>query len=187
MALAVNPPDIVSASQQGDLCARDLALTVSADASTSAFLKIKPVKIRKLSNLWQNRQKFRRDRHPDCRFRWAGEAHTCRRDEALAHRTLYANIMQEIKIRIAAVDAETMNQLPVVPPLVKEFCYLQFRMICEPIAVGCLVAHGDNSGAKQGFRKHGRQTKSSNCLRPLTLTFSPFQSFRAKMMLGTTR
>jgi|SRR5882724_2304781 len=29
-----------------------------------------------------------------------------------------------------------------------EFCYLQLRMLCELIAVGCLVVHGDVEGTK---------------------------------------
>ena len=28
-------------------------------------------------------------------------------------------------------------------PLVQEFCYLQLRMLCELVALGCLTAHGD--------------------------------------------
>ena len=62
---------------------------------------------------------------------------------------LYANIMTEIKIRIAAINTGTMNQLPIPPPLVKEFAFLQFRMICELIALGCLTAHGDISATKK--------------------------------------
>jgi hypothetical protein len=29
-----------------------------------------------------------------------------------------------------------------------EFCFLQFRMICEGIALGCLLAHGDMPGTQ---------------------------------------
>lgn len=56
---------------------------------------------------------------------------------------LYAALMEEVKIRIDAVNLGTMSFIPVVPALVKEFCFLQIRLICECIALGCLVAHGD--------------------------------------------
>lgn len=64
--------------------------------------------------------------------------------EQLAASELYANIMAEIKIRIGAIDAGTGGNLPVLAPqLIKEFAHLQIRFICELIALGCLVAHGD--------------------------------------------
>jgi hypothetical protein len=63
--------------------------------------------------------------------------------EQIAACGLYANILEEIKHRIAAIDTGTMNRIPVPAPFVREFCYLQLRMICELVALGCLVAHGD--------------------------------------------
>ena len=55
---------------------------------------------------------------------------------------IYANLMAEAKHRIAAIDAEARR--PNVPILfVREFCFLQLRMLCELIALGCLAAHGD--------------------------------------------
>ena len=55
---------------------------------------------------------------------------------------IYANLMAEAKYRIAAIDAEAKR--PNVPALfVREFCFLQLRMLCELIALGCLAAHGD--------------------------------------------
>jgi hypothetical protein len=56
---------------------------------------------------------------------------------------LYANILEEIKWRIAAIDHCTVGHSGLLPHFIKEFCYLQIRMICELIALGCLVAHGD--------------------------------------------
>jgi len=32
--------------------------------------------------------------------------------------------------------------------IVREFCYLQLRMLCELIALACLVAHGDITAAQ---------------------------------------
>jgi hypothetical protein len=64
--------------------------------------------------------------------------------------SLYGGIMEEIKIRISAIDAGTGGILgPHLHPLIiREHCYLQLRMICELIAIGCLVAHGDIQAPK---------------------------------------
>lgn len=57
-------------------------------------------------------------------------------------RQLYTQAMEEVKTRLDAMKAAAMGQIPVASPLVREFSYLQLRMICETIALGCLAAHG---------------------------------------------
>jgi hypothetical protein len=58
----------------------------------------------------------------------------------------YADIMEEIKLRLAAI--ETFRTNPIVHPYVMiELCFLQYRYICELLALGCLVAHGDTQFA----------------------------------------
>jgi hypothetical protein len=56
--------------------------------------------------------------------------------------TLYSGLLNEIRAR-----CETIRSLPDNGTLGSvtryELCFLQFRMICELIALGCLVAHGD--------------------------------------------
>jgi hypothetical protein len=56
---------------------------------------------------------------------------------------LYANILEEIKLRMGIVEHFVTGQSALPSPFVKENCYLQIRMMCELIAMGCLVAHGD--------------------------------------------
>lgn len=56
---------------------------------------------------------------------------------------LYVSLMDEVKLRLAAIEAGTSGKLPLMPDLVRELCFLQIRMICELIALACLVAHGD--------------------------------------------
>jgi len=63
-----------------------------------------------------------------------------RRMEALK---LYAELMEEVKLRLTAIEMATMGRTNLGSPFVREFCYLQLRMICELIALGCLTAHGD--------------------------------------------
>lgn len=92
----------------------------------------------------------------------------------LAASALYANLMTEIKIRITAINTGTLNQLPVPPPIVKEFCFLQVRMICELIALGCLVAHGDISATKSSkLQKAWEADKIIEALEALHPDFFP--------------
>jgi len=66
--------------------------------------------------------------------------------EQLAASSLYGGLMGEALIRIAAIDHGTMNKSGLIAPFVQEFCYLQLRKICELMALGCLVAHGEIEG-----------------------------------------
>ncbi len=61
---------------------------------------------------------------------------------------LYANLMSEVKVRMASIETICNNQNGLPGPLVREFCFLQLRMICELIALGCLTAHGDIKGVQ---------------------------------------
>jgi hypothetical protein len=62
-------------------------------------------------------------------------------DEAAA--ALYANIMEEVKLRALSINILTNASISLHPVLISEYCFLQLRMLCELIAIGCLVAHGD--------------------------------------------
>ena len=56
---------------------------------------------------------------------------------------VYTSIMEEAKFRALSINTLTGSQIALPPPLIREFCFLQLRMLCELIALGCLVAHGD--------------------------------------------
>ena len=56
---------------------------------------------------------------------------------------VYADLMNEARIRLEAVRTAMDARENWAPRLFQEFIYLQFRMLCEVIAVGCLVAYGD--------------------------------------------
>jgi hypothetical protein len=51
--------------------------------------------------------------------------------------------MVEAKIRIMSVDRLATDQRGIPSPLVFEYGALQIRMVCEIIALSCLVAHGE--------------------------------------------
>jgi hypothetical protein len=55
---------------------------------------------------------------------------------------MYGNLMEEVKARIGAADAAITGKYPVHPVIAQEIAYLQLRLLCETIALGCLVAHG---------------------------------------------
>ncbi len=56
---------------------------------------------------------------------------------------LYAEVMEETKTRLQWVEDALNGRNGFHGQLIREVCYLQFRLICELIALGCLVAHGD--------------------------------------------
>jgi hypothetical protein len=60
----------------------------------------------------------------------------------------YRALLVEIKYRTEAIDAVLAGTLPLRAKIAEELCYLQLRMICEIIAIGCLVIHGEISSAK---------------------------------------
>lgn len=55
----------------------------------------------------------------------------------------YKAILSEIRSRIDAIDHCMNKKTGLDRPLEWEICFLQLRKICELIALGCLVAHGD--------------------------------------------
>lgn len=54
---------------------------------------------------------------------------------------VYRGILSEIKYRTEAIDGVLNGQIPLRAKIAEELCYLQLRMICELIAIGCLVIH----------------------------------------------
>jgi len=62
---------------------------------------------------------------------------------------VYASIMEEAKFRALSINTLTGTQTALPIPLMREFCFLQLRMLCELIALGCLVAHGDIQETKE--------------------------------------
>jgi hypothetical protein len=56
---------------------------------------------------------------------------------------LYAHLLEEAKIRIASIEAAISGRMGLPTQLVREYSYLQLRMLCEVIALGCLTAHGE--------------------------------------------
>lgn len=55
----------------------------------------------------------------------------------------YLKLMHEVVIRLDLVSHACHGRLNLTPPYAFEYCYLQYRRICELLALGCLQLHGD--------------------------------------------
>lgn len=59
---------------------------------------------------------------------------------------LYAQLMDEVKARFACINHVTHGFTGLPTPVVREFCYLQIRFLCELTALAC--CRGDPGGGK---------------------------------------
>jgi hypothetical protein len=60
----------------------------------------------------------------------------------------YSILMHEAKRRLLAMGTALEGKTGLPKGVVCEFCFLQLRMLCELIALGCLTAHGDLMSGK---------------------------------------
>jgi hypothetical protein len=58
---------------------------------------------------------------------------------------LHLELMHEARARTEVINHTYRNDAGFEPQFVREICYLQFRLLCETIALCCLVAHGNTS------------------------------------------
>lgn len=62
----------------------------------------------------------------------------------------YANVLDEVRVRINSFQTILVGTSSLPEWLTAELLYLQLRMLCELIAVGCLVVHGEIEKEKLG-------------------------------------
>lgn len=55
----------------------------------------------------------------------------------------YAGILDEVRTRILGINTIVAGTASLPPWIPAELCYLQLRLLCELVALGCLIAHGD--------------------------------------------
>jgi hypothetical protein len=55
----------------------------------------------------------------------------------------YLKLMHEVVIRLDLISHACNGHLNLTPPYAFEYCFLQYRRICELLALGCLQLHGD--------------------------------------------
>lgn len=88
--------------------------------------------------------------------------------------SLYSALMEEIKLRIETINVLAGGKTGLEPIVVQEACFLQLRLICELIALGCLTAHGDIKETKATkFRKTYEADKILKGLEELHADFYP--------------
>uniref|UniRef100_B0T2A7 HEPN AbiU2-like domain-containing protein n=1 Tax=Caulobacter sp. (strain K31) TaxID=366602 RepID=B0T2A7_CAUSK len=61
----------------------------------------------------------------------------------LGNLALYQGLMEEAKARALSINMLSNDQRGIPSLFVREYCFLQLRMLCEIIGLSCLVAHGD--------------------------------------------
>lgn len=61
--------------------------------------------------------------------------------------------MHELVTRLDLVAHACHGHLNLSPPYAREYCYLQYRRICELVALGCLQLHGDLPAARSSAAK----------------------------------
>ena len=91
--------------------------------------------------------------------------------------------MNEVKVRVLTVNVLLSGETGIVGPLVRESCFLQLRMICELIAFGCLIAHGDIKEAKK-LRDEYSAGKIVNAIEKLHDRFYPLPVEKQKVRPG---
>lgn len=78
---------------------------------------------------------------------------------------LYANLMDELKARLDIITSAVAGKTGYPPVIVRELCWLQLRLLCELIALACLVAHGDIEALKS--HKVGKAYSADDILKRL--------------------
>jgi hypothetical protein len=85
---------------------------------------------------------------------------------------LYRDLMEEIKLRLDWMHLMKSRQNALPEAAIREFSFLQLRMICELIALACLVAHGDIKATSR-LRKEHKADRIMNDLDRLHTDFYP--------------
>lgn len=65
----------------------------------------------------------------------------------------YLLLMNELTMRMDLVANACNGNLNLPPPFAREYCYLQFRRVCELVALGCLQLHGHLPAARSSSAK----------------------------------
>ena len=93
-------------------------------------------------------------------------------DQQLTAANFYADLLNEISARIEILNMAINGKLNLPPPFIREIGYLQLRMMCELVAIGCLVAHGEIEETKS-LRDVYEADKIIRCLEKLHPNFYP--------------
>lgn len=99
---------------------------------------------------------------------------------AAKQNALYANLMDEVKVRIDCINHAVQGRIGFPIPIVREFCYLQLRFLCELVALSCLVAHGDIKSLQS--HQTGRAYSADDILKKLSELRPHFYPFACRQI-----
>jgi hypothetical protein len=71
-------------------------------------------------------------------------------DESTQAIQRYCSIIDEIKFRITGIKKIIHAEISIAETIGRDAGFLELRMICELIAFGCLIAHGDIKATRSG-------------------------------------
>jgi hypothetical protein len=88
--------------------------------------------------------------------------------------TAYARLLDEAVVRLTTIEGLVDDRFGVPSSLVAELGYLQLRMLCELVALCCLIAHGDIEATRATkLQKEYAADKLIKMLEPLHPNFYP--------------
>lgn len=88
--------------------------------------------------------------------------------------TNYRLLMEEVKNRIGVLNILLAGKTGLPDPALQETAFLQLRMLCELVAIACLVAHGEIPETKaKNFREEWNATAILKRLERLHADFFP--------------
>jgi hypothetical protein len=99
-------------------------------------------------------------------------------------RELYLLLMEELKRRRDIIADVLTSKFNLPQGTAIELCYLQLRMICELIALGCLAAHGDIPATRSG--KMRKAYAPNTILAELERLHSQFYPVPGKQVLSSS-
>jgi len=91
---------------------------------------------------------------------------------------VYSVLMQEAKARLLAMDTALEGKTGLPEVAVREYCFLQLRMLCELISLGCLTAQGNLQTGK--LKDEYRADKIISRLQRLHPDFYPYAATRTE-------
>jgi hypothetical protein len=97
----------------------------------------------------------------------------------------YSGLMEEAKYRLQAMDTALIGITGLPRGAIVEFGFLQLRLLCELIAVGCLTAHGDLQTGK--LKKAYEADKIIKGLERLRSKFYPLGAIRTGDLIKLRR
>src|SRR5581483_8069298 len=92
----------------------------------------------------------------------------------------YRFIMEELTARLGWIAVSLGGETGLLGESIREFCFLQLRMICELIGLACLTAHGEILGANK-LKDEYSAGKITKALERLHAGFYPVPAERRKV------